>query len=470
MSRPSPRPTPGLPLALLLAAVLAPAPAAALDDFTEAARAVQAALGEKDPGPLADALWRLRRHDGEPAARVILAAAFRREVPDFVLDAAMDALGAFSSPEAAEVFAAEAARSRDGRRFHALEALGRLQAPRGETALLAHVEDADPRVRTAAVRALADRKEPGPTVRVAAERAALDPDPRVRSAAVHALRRWRGVPSALPLLGRMAAERGRLFGDAWRALVHISRETFPPEPERWADWWRTQPGEAGWHFDAPPPEPPAVSVELAGLTSWSRRVAFVLDTSDGMADRPGYRPEDLVPGEVRREGGRALEEWMGMKSRLDHARLRLGRAVAALPPDASFDLHFGGESPAALFRRLQPATAENRERAASRLRGLNAKERQDFLRLIRSAMAGEPDGDPFSPAAFLEGADTVVYLGSALPSFGQETDGGRILASVRRWNRVRQVQFLCVGVGNHGSDLLAGLASVAPVGASTGIP
>ncbi|HEU4394206.1 MAG TPA: hypothetical protein VFS92_01495, partial [Planctomycetota bacterium] len=69
-----------------------------------------------------------------------------------------------------------------------------------------------------------------------------------------------------------------------------------------------------------------------------------------------------------------------------------------------------------------------------------------------------------------DGADTVVYFGTALPSYGAELDPGRIVSSVRRWNRVRQVRFLGVGVGTHGSGLLADLASTAPVGGSVAIP
>ena len=190
--------------------------------------------------------------------------------------------------------------------------------------------------------------------------------------------------------------------------------------------------------------------------------------SDGMASEPGYRPEDMVPEDVRRAGGRDLKEWLSIETRLDHAVCVLVRAIRRLPDDAAFDLHFGAESPAALFRGLRPATRENRDQAVSRLRGLNAKERQDCGRLLRSAWAGEPDGDPLSREAF-EGADTVVYLGTALPSYGAETDPGRIVSSIRRWNRVRQVRFLGVGVGNHGADLLAGLSSVHPVGGSGAI-
>ena len=96
------------------------------DPFAAAARAVQKAAGEKDPAALADAVYALREFDGEPAARLLLSTAFRRDVPDFVLDAACDALGAFQGAEAAAVFVKEAERTRDGRRFALLEALGRL--------------------------------------------------------------------------------------------------------------------------------------------------------------------------------------------------------------------------------------------------------------------------------------------------------------------------------------------------------
>src|SRR5258706_8455172 len=117
--------------AALALVLLAPPPAArpaAVDDaYEKAAKAVQKAMGERDQGPLADALLGLRTFDGEPAARLVLSAAFRRDVPDFVLDAACDTLASFQSGEAADFFAKELERTRDVRRFALLEALGRLK-------------------------------------------------------------------------------------------------------------------------------------------------------------------------------------------------------------------------------------------------------------------------------------------------------------------------------------------------------
>jgi hypothetical protein len=144
--------------------------------------------------------------------------------------------------------------------------------------------------------------------------------------------------------------------------------------------------------------------------------------------------------------------------------------IRMLPEDASFDVLFGAETVGSVFRGCEPATAANKDRALGRLKGLNAKQRQDFLRLVRSAWAGVPDGDPLGTEAFERGADTVVYLGSALPSYGAEVDAGRIAASVRRWNRQRQVRFFGIGVGNHGSGLLSDLASASPYGESAAIP
>jgi hypothetical protein len=456
-------------LALLVLIPWSGALAAPGDDaFATAAKAVAKAQGDKDPAALADAVYGLRRFDGEPAARLLLSAAFRREVPDFVIDAAGDALREMKSDEAAGVFVTEAGRTRDERRLLLLEALGRLGSAKAEESLVAAAEDRDARFRTAAVRALADRKAPSGPARVAAERACVDADARVRSAAVAALAAWKGLPSALPLLGRLAVERGRLFGDAWSGLRRISGQEFPPDPGRWADWWRTQPGEDKWNWEsAPQTLPPAF--DAAGLRSWSRRVVFVLDTSDGMADKPGYRWEDLLPADVRAKGGRDVEEWKGIQTRLDHARCHLVRSIRMLPAAAAFDVMFGAETANAAFRNLEAATDEAKEKAIGRLKGLAGKQRQDFLRLIRSAMSGQPDGDPTSAAACADGADTVVYFGTALPSFGAEIDAGRVASIVRRWNRVRQVQFLGVGVGNHGSGLLADLASTPPMGASGGI-
>ncbi len=457
--------------AVLAGLVLAAAPYASTapgdEAYAAAAKAVQKAMGERDPGPLADALIGLRPFDGEPAARLILSAAFRREVPDFVLDAACDALGAFQGPEAAEVFLKELEKTRDARRFALLEAVGRLKNAAAEEALVAAAEDREPRFRAAAIRALADRRTPVAASRGAAERACVDPDPRVRSAGIAALGGWKALPGALPLLNRLAVEKGRLFGDAWRGLRRISGRDLRPATDVWANWWRTHPGEERWCYDAPP-EPPAPSVQGPGVLSFSRRVLFVLDISEGMADKPGYSADDLIPEDVRKDPA-ALPEWKAIQTRLDHARCHIDRMIRGLPADASFDVVFGAESANSVFRGCQPATPENRDRAVGRLKGLNAKQRQDFLKLARAAWAGAPDGDPLSPEAFADGADTIVYLGTALPSYGLETDAGRIASTIRRWNRVRQVQFFGIGVGTHGGGLLADLASMTPVGDSAAI-
>jgi len=131
---------------------------------------------------------------------------------------------------------------------------------------------------------------------------------------------------------------------------------------------------------------------------------------------------------------------------------------------------FGAESSTSLFGGLEPATEANRERAVSRLAGLNAKGRQDYLELMTLALSGKAGRDPLSPEAFRDGPDTVVYVGTALPSFGAEDDAGRIVSRIRRWNRVRQVSFLGLGVGNHGRGLLGDLATLPPVGATAAIP
>jgi hypothetical protein len=453
--------------ALLLALPFLGAPVPAEDPFAAAAKGVQKAAGERDPAPMADALYALRECDGEPAARLLLSVVGRKETPDFVIDAGMDAVAGWSGAESASVLAKDLEKSRDARRFLLLEALGRHGHAAAEEALVAAAADRDPRFRTAALRALADRKAPSAAARAAVNAAVLDADPRVRSAAIAALSGWKGIPGALPLLGRLGTEKGRLFGDAWRGLQRISGRNLPPAPDLWAEWWRTLPDEDQWRYDSVP-APPKASVAGPGVYSFSRRVVFVLDISEGMADKPGYRGEDLAPEDQRADPA-VFAEWKAMKSRLDHARAHLLRMIRQLPADASFDVVFGAETAGAVFRSPQPATPENRDRAEGRVRGLNAKERQDVLRLLTAAWASSPEGDPLSPESFAEGADTVVYLGTALPSWGAERDAGRIASTVRRWNRVRQVQFFGIGVGAHGTGLLADLASMTPVGGSSGI-
>jgi hypothetical protein len=346
--------------------------------------------------------------------------------------------------------------------------MARHPAAEVETFLLDALESSDARTRTVAVVALAARKPRSPAVSAALEPMLVDSNTAVRSAAVSALSRG-GVTAGLPLLLSMVREKGRLFGDCWSALRRVSGERLPADSAAWEKWWRTMPGEEKWRFDAPPPAPPAPSAIIAGLPTWSRRIVFAVDLSDGMADAPGYQIPDIVPREVTEKGGEALAQWNTVKTRLDHAAALLRTAVEGLPADVSFDIVFGAESINALFRGLEPATQENKARAISRLRGLSAKGRQDFHGLIKAAM-GTPERDPDAAEAHALGADTVIYVGTALPSHGAETDRRRILASVRRWNLTRQVSFLGIGVGNHDGDLLSELASTEPRGGNTSVP
>jgi len=455
---------------LALAALLggSPARAGGEEDFTQAARRLSKALPTKDEKVIADAVFGLRFFDTPLAARLALRTA-GREAPDLVLDAARDCLRRFSSKEATDVVLQEWRSAPTDRRPYLVEVLGAMPDRRVEEVLAAAAEEKDPQRRTAVVRALAGRPKPGAAARGALLDAAGDPDPRVRSAALHGLSLLPGVDAAPALLGRMRAETGRLFGDAWLGLRRISGEPLAPSLERCEAWWKTQPGTDVFKpTDAGRPalEP---SLRLAGLLSWSRRIVFVLDLSEGMADKPGYRPEDLMPPAARELRGRAREDWATMATRLDHARNLLSLAIETLPADCAFDVVFGAESVNAVFRRPERATPEAKGRALGRLRGLGARGRQDLHALLRTAMA-EPALDPLDPEAFLEGADTVVYLGTALPSFGTVADTGRILSALHRADRTRQVSFLSVGVGNHGGDFLENLAQIPPGGAHAAVP
>ncbi|MHC4820761.1 MAG: HEAT repeat domain-containing protein [Planctomycetota bacterium] len=455
--------------AVLGAVLVLASPAAAVDELAEALREVQKASRSKDPGPLADALYALRRHDSARAAKALVGAALRAPVHDLVRDAAVDALGKFSSDASADVVLAELKKARRERRLLLLEATGRLANPRAEQALLEAVEDDDPRVRCAAIAALGRRKDPGVDAKVAIERAAVDPDAGVRSAAISSLAERRDLENGLPLLLAMARERGRLFGDAWMGLRRLSGERLAPDPRSCAEWWRTMPGEEDWDFDKRPPEAPPPSIRLGALASWSRRIVFVLDLSEGMRDKPGYKVASLIPEDVKSGPKDVLARWQAIESRLDHARCHLARAIEHLPEDVHFDVVHGAESANAIFRRLVPATADNKARVTKRLDGLSAANRQDMFELLRLGLS-LPENEPTAPKAYREGADTIVYIGTALPTWGEETDTRRIVSTLRRWTRVRQVTFQGLGVGNHGADLLADLAGLTPRGNNSSIP
>jgi len=275
-----------LTILLLLAILLAPAPAAAKErGFSSAVAAMRKGLRSSHLSERRLAVWELDGFDTPGAARVLCRTVLNRDDRASVISAGIKLVGALKSDEAVDTVIRESKSGRPIRRARVIEALGWIGGSRVEECLLTAAYDDDPKVRTSAVLALenlgSDRAE------FVISDALKSKYWTVRSAAIRVARR-RGKESAIPgLIERLrpGAEDGRLVGDATLALRHLTEQGYSSSYESWRRWYEEVRGG-----DLPDPPagvtgtPPRSRVEFAGINSMARRVVFVLAVHESMRE------------------------------------------------------------------------------------------------------------------------------------------------------------------------------------------
>lgn len=338
---------------------------------------------------------------------------------------------------------APGATASDGARF--VEVLEAQRDPEVARRLQALATDParDPRVRAAALAAAADRHDDGAlttAVGLLGDGVAL-----VSAAAVDALRVLH-EPAAIPALIRFleGADLGRRREDACRALRSLTGESHGPYAEPWRGWW----DDARADFQPPrraapfgPLVLPPAGVTFYGVTTFSDRVVFVLDTSGSMAEPSGG------PGRAAAESKLAVarRELFGALDGLDPRRGRF----AVLLFDRQVRRHAPGLLAADLATRGAAKTWVG-ARAAAGETNLHDALREAFR------LAGAADGPWPAGGA----ADTVFLLTDGKPTAGGVRDRDRLVDAVRRWHRLTRATLHAVGVGAHDGPLLQSLATL----------
>jgi hypothetical protein len=300
----------------------------------------------------------------------------------------------------------------------------------------------DPRVRATALDARAARRDDGTLTDAIA--ALLDPSWIVRATAIDVLRTMHEREAIEPLIAFLGSDDpGRLREDACRALRSLTGEKHGPYREPWATWW----AESKRDFELPRrPQSlaalaaPEQGLTFYGITTFSDRVLFVLDTSGSMAETDRSAPRSSPTRKV------------------DAARRELVSALDMLSDRAHFGVLLFDRAVRRFAGGLSRADAPSRLRARSWLFEREPRGETNLGDALREAfrLAAGLDG----PSAPLGGADTVFLLTDGRPTAGGLQSSDRILDAVRRWNRSARITIHCVGLGDHDSGLLTELAAM----------
>ena len=447
-------------LALLLAAAAALAAPPGVESLR---RDVQRALKLQTAGEQASAIAKaFEGHDSPEAAGVAIDQVFGREVPQMALEAAMLAVARMQAPLVVPTLRKAADAGPALRRLRAIEAIGRSSSEASGGALLTLTSDSDASIRAAAVTALGGKGETGAGhVEVALADAAWN----VRSAAISALGRMGLRRSVVPLCDAMRASDGRLVDDCVLALRNITSQRFGAQPERFLAWWAAEekkelPGPQSW-------EAPPWSFESPVIGTRSRRILFVLCTSDTMKDPvSGAASVPEVASVVRAAGADLESDLKAAKTKLDVARVHLRTMLRTLRDGVLFDVMVYSGSPTSVFGKLTPADASSRRRAEGRIASLSPGGPGN----LHGAVVRVFDPHGKDPYAAEDGPDTVVLLSDgSLMEPGSEAPT-EVAGAARRWNAVRQIRFLVVATGQSDPTVLTRLAAGPPEGVSTSVP
>lgn len=429
-------------LPAVLAAALAAAPESASAD-EHVRRDVAQALAQRNPRERIDGVQAaLRDTDSADAADVIVQSVLDPEAPQAMLDVGVRALSKMDSEGARTVLAAAVPKARRERAVLLAEAFGKSKADYSRDHLRTMAASDDVRVRAAAVTALGDRREE--TCAGALAAALEDREWTVRSAAIRGLLALGGATAQAVLAERAGKEEGRLSDDLVSALRKVGLPKGMTLPA---------PGAASFRS-------PLVAVR-------SKRILFVLSTSETMKDAVfGAASEPAIVDAVRDAGKDLAEDLAKAATKIEVARVHLRTMLRTLADGVEFDVMTYSGSPDFAFGGMTAADDASRRKAEARVSRLSPGGVPDVRSLLLRIF--DPRGkDPLdAPDAW----DTVVLLSDgALPTGGFD-DRTELAPRAVRWNRSRQIRFVSIGVGQSEPYLLGALSGGPPPGLYLSVP
>jgi len=347
-------------------------------------------------------------------------------------------LGTFDRPEVAVVLATRLRQDLAGGKASAvtvavIDALGSLSSTEAVEALTGALSAGDGRVVIVAAENLSRQQRPETFTQIV--RLLTRPEFKnsygFRRAVLVAISRYHTRAALDVLIEELPELDGQLKHEVVDYLARVLQQTFGPDADRWAAWWK----EHRDSFEFPQSLPQAVppygwdyrAPEFYGYKVYAKRVIFVLDISTSMA-KPAQR------------GG----------TKLDTAKQELRQAIWDLPPDATFNVIAFARGVTVWQAESMQATVHTKQAAIAVVNGLaNVK----GPALTRTALY---DG---LEAAFRvdANAEAIYLLSDGKPNCGKITDPAEILRVITAANRFRQVTINTIAVGRD-SELLRQLA------------
>jgi len=325
-----------------------------------------------------------------------------------------------------------------------IELCGRLRSDAIGNALIVATSAPAAEARVAACLALGRHGRPEHALPLSARLG--DPYWQVETAAIRALRAIGGRKSVNALVTAVTVTAGRVREHANEALRALTGEDFHGDAGKWTEWWE----QHGEQYRGPPKlgkartssrrgdaAAGAECFECFGVRTGSRRIVFVLDTSEIM---------EFAMGRAKIAGGFGADGYDSESRRIDHAVSALKDAISILPENAVFNILIYGDQVTEWKQDPVPAHARNKEAAEKWLaRAVPAGGAAVFDALIRAL---EPAGRETQARLSATSPDTVFLLAGAPPGGRELAVAIDVVDEVERINRLANVVIHTIAVGN----------------------
>lgn len=397
--------------ALLLPLIWQPSVVVAADDaLDDAKKELEKAFVAMDEPGMASAVASIADVGTDEAVRTL--AMLEALEPRVAYEAVAKGLAAVKEESQlkvlAEVYKKSASRRRWTRQIMIIDAMADDVAGAGSDVFASAVKDRHPKVRLAAIRALASTKEP----------TKKHVDFLIESLRMSERLRDIGLPHI----------------EAREGLAAMTAQKFKPH-KAWAAWWAGVREEFEPKLDQKPVEVDAnfdeQNLKYYDVPVISRRMVFIIDTSGSMS--AAMKVTSSSPGgKTEKEG-----------TRIERAKLELSELIKKLPSNTAFNVMAFETETKTWKKALVLRSQGNIASALGFTKGLKASGGTSAKKVLTEALKDNVS------------ADTIYFLTDGAPSDGSPKE---ITDSVERLNRFMRIRVHTIGFGGGGQAFLSPLA------------
>ncbi|MDA1195328.1 MAG: hypothetical protein O2894_09090 [Planctomycetota bacterium] len=330
-------------------------------------------------------------------------------------------------------------------------------------------KDDDPRVRLAALDALAGASERWEDLVIGR---LADPSWSVALRAAD-IARERKLHRAVPhLINGLTSASPRVAQGLGQALKELTGENFEPYVDIWSKWWEDHKAEFEKDVEVKGGKTPEFPrIHFYGVEIKSDRVLFIIDISGSMKletknDNPleRWKPPPTVTGPGSPPPPPPPPEEILSGPKIDVAKHELKKAIEAMPKEYAFNIIAFNQGATAWKDKMLTAAPKIKEEAYEWIRSLDARGSTFTDGALRMGfeIAGLINYDEKYPNIAI---DTIVLLSDGAPTdtsfpVAKLMDHEIILEHVREWNRKKQVVIHCIAVDMQpGNEFMQKLAA-----------